>query len=231
MDEPGQISVILPVFNCEPFLADAINSAISQICPPAEVIVIDDGSTDKSAAVAQGFPLVRLLSQPHSGVSVARNRGVEAAKGDFLAFLDSDDLWLPEKLARQIAAFQNNPYLDMIFCHVDEFYSLNSNETTSFRETKQNAPGYIPSSMMIRKNAFLEIGLFDPNRQIAEFFDWYIRAQEKGLHSALLPEVLVKRRLHGNNLGIRQHEQQTEYLQIAKALLDRRRSTRKVPPK
>ena len=85
--------------------------------------------------------------------------------------------------------------------------------------------------MMIRKNSFFKAGLFEPQWQIAQFFDWYVRAQEKGLRSYLIPEVIAKRRLHGGNLGIRQHQEQTEYVKIAKALLDRRRKAGRNPSK
>ena len=220
-----QISVILPVFNAERYLAEAIESALTQTYPPLEVIVVDDGSSDGSAALAQRYSQVRFLTQPHLGVSVARNRGVAAAQGDVLAFLDADDLWLPHKLACQVAALLENPALDMVFGHVDEFSSPEIAEQAepALYHAKQGVAGLIPTTLLIRKSAFVQAGPFEPHWQVAQFFEWYARAREKGLRSHVVPEVIARRRLHGDNLGIRQQQQQSEYVQIAKALLDRRR--------
>lgn len=103
MSDGPTVSVIIPVYNGERFLAEAIRSALDQTLSPAEIIVIDDGSTDASAEVARGFgPPVRVLAQANLGPAAARNLGVAHAAGDLLAFLDADDLWMPEKLAYQV---------------------------------------------------------------------------------------------------------------------------------
>ena len=104
------ISVVIPVYNCERYLGMAIRSALTQTEPPGEILVVDDGSTDGSAAVARGFGApVHCLSQPHAGLSAALNRGIERAHGTFLAFLDADDLWMETKLARQFDALAAGP--------------------------------------------------------------------------------------------------------------------------
>jgi len=101
------VTAIIPCFNAAPFLRATLESALNQSHAPCEVLVIDDGSTDQSAAIAASYgPPVRVISQPNQGESVARNRGIEEAKGSWIAFLDSDDLWLPEKLERQLAVAQ-----------------------------------------------------------------------------------------------------------------------------
>ena len=120
MRTPGgqSISVVIPVYNGESYLEMAIRSALTQTEPPGEIIVVDDGSTDGSAAIARGFGApVHCLSQPHAGLSAALNRGIERAHGTFLAFLDADDLWMEAKLARQLDALEANPTLDAVFGH------------------------------------------------------------------------------------------------------------------
>lgn len=101
------ISVVIPCYNAAPFLAAAIDSTLGQTSPPLEVIVVDDGSTDDSARIAQEYgPPVRVIRQTNQGESAARNRGIAAARGDWVAFLDADDLWVPTKLERQIDAIR-----------------------------------------------------------------------------------------------------------------------------
>ncbi|MGQ9503351.1 MAG: glycosyltransferase family 2 protein [Thermogutta sp.] len=114
-----RISVVIPVFNGERFLAEAIRSALAQTLPPYEILVVDDGSTDESAELAESFgPPVRVLREENRGEAAARNCGIEAARGDWIAFLDCDDVWKPEKLALQAAFFANGT--DCI--HTNFFY-------------------------------------------------------------------------------------------------------------
>ena len=231
MTQAEPVSVIIPVYNCERYLAEAVQSARAQSYQPIEIIVVDDGSTDGSANVARQFlqaggsPPLRFESLPHGGVSVARNRGVELAQGEYLAFLDSDDLWLPQKLEHQVAALAADPTLDLCFGLVDEFDGAAAGaETPAHTRTPgQGMPGYIPSTLLVRRESFLRAGFFEPEWQIAQFFEWYVRSQERGLRSVMLNDVVARRRLHGANLGIYQQDRQVEYVRIAKAMLDRRR--------
>ena len=115
------VNTIMPAFNGEKYLAAALDSATSQTYPSHEVIVIDDGSTDATAhIVRQLFPGVRYCLHNHGGTAAARNRGVELATGEFLAFLDQDDLWTGDKLAAQVATFQADPQLDIVFGHLQQ---------------------------------------------------------------------------------------------------------------
>ncbi len=101
------VSVVIPCYNAARFLRETLDSVLNQTHAPLEVLVIDDGSTDESAAIAQSYgPPIRVICQPNQGESVARNRGIEEARGEWIAYLDADDLWLPEKLERQLAAAQ-----------------------------------------------------------------------------------------------------------------------------
>ena len=118
------ISVMIPVYNCDRYLGEAIESVLSQTYRPLEIIIIDDGSTDGSAAVAKRFmPHIHYYYQANAGIGSARNKGIELAQGSFFAFLDADDLWSKDKLAQQMAALEAHPGVDVVFGHVTQFYS------------------------------------------------------------------------------------------------------------
>jgi len=216
------VSVIIPVWNGERFLAEAVESVLNQTYPPHEVIVVDDGSTDGSAEVAKSFgALVRYYFQTRSGAATARNQGVELAGGNFFAFLDADDIWAKDKLAWQMKSFEDNPALDMVFGNVRQFYSDASGVV--FNEEAEIIPGYVPGTMLIKKASFLQVGRFSAQWRVGEFIDWYLRAEEIGLKSFLVPSVVLMRRIHDANMGIRERASQSDYAKIVKASLDRRR--------
>ena len=221
------VSVIIPVYNCEKYLAEAIESVLAQTYQPLEIIVIDDGSTDGSAEVAKSFgPTVQYCFQVNSGTAAARNRGIELAKGDFFAFLDADDLWVEDKLTNQMAAFTNNPNLDIVYGQVQQFISpeLAENLKAKLQVSAKLMPGHIPSALLIERDSFFQVGLFETQWKLAEFPSWQVRVTELGLQTMMLPNLVAKRRLHETNKGIQKREYQTEYVQILKASLDRRRA-------
>lgn len=219
-------SVIMPVFNGEKYLGDAIESVLSQGDYPLEVLVVDDGSTDGTAKIAESFgSSIRYHYQMNGGVGAARNQGVAMARGCFFAFLDADDLWTDGKLARQWVAFETDPDLDMAFGYIQQFYSpeLTQEERSKIDIPVETIPGNHAGTMLIRKESFLRVGLFKPNLRIGEFIDWYARAEELRLKKVMLPDVLMKRRIHESNLGRSQREQRSGYVHALKAALDRRR--------
>jgi glycosyltransferase involved in cell wall biosynthesis len=223
------ISTIIPVFNGEKHLADAIRSALSQSHPPFEVIVVDDGSSDSSAEVAKGFgSMIRYDAQAHRGAGASRNRGVELAHGNFLAFLDADDLWLEDKLSRQLQIFKADQTLDLVFGYVEQFHSpeLGEEEKAKIQGHGEILPGYNVDTLLIKKESFARAGAFDDQWRVGEFIDWYLRAIEAGLKSHTLTEVVSRRRLHGRNMMIRERPAMVDYVRIIKASLDRRRDGR-----
>lgn len=225
------VSVIIPVYNGERYLAAAITSVLAQTHQPLEVIVIDDGSVDGSAAVARSFgEAVRYAAQthaPHGGAASARNLGVTLAHGDLLAFLDADDLWTPEKLARQVALLTREPEIDSVFGAVQQFISpeLPEEVRATIDCPPGAAPGYTHAAMLIRREAFARIAPFDTGWRVGEFIDWRIRAGDAGVTSAMLPEVVLLRRLHTTNQGVLKRDARLDYVRIVKAALDRRRAT------
>jgi len=225
-NEPLRISVIIPVYNGERYLAETIASALTQSVSPAEIIIIDDGSIDGSAEVAAAFGArVRTYAQPNAGPGAARNLGVQLAQGDLLAFLDADDLWLPDKLAHQLAYLTANPLQDMVFGQVEQFISPDlpvAQQPALPEQPVMN--GLHVGAMLIWRKQFAAVGPFATHWTIGEFIDWYGRAQAKGLHSAVLPEVVMQRRLHAANLTRRTTEQRSDYLKILKARLDDKRA-------
>ena len=225
-DPEDLVSVVIPAHNCEKYLAEAIESVIAQTCGSVEIIVVDDGSTDGSADVAATFASVQYHHQPQQGAAVARNRGAELAKGTFLAFLDADDIWMEDKLQRQLAAFEDHPELDIVFGMVHQFHSpeLDEEQKRTIHCPPEPMPGYLPSAVMMRRDAFSRVGPFETNWQIGEFVSWYSRAKDLGLEMMMLPEVVTRRRLHTSNLGVRKRQAHGDYARILKAALDRRRA-------
>lgn len=222
-----QISVIIPVFNGEKYLGEAIESVLAQTGFALEVIIVDDGSADNTAKVAEEFGTsIRYHHQANAGAGAARNQGVAMARGCFFAFLDADDLWTDGKLARQWVAFEKDSDLDMVFGYIQQFYSpgLTQEERSKIDIPVEIIPGNHVGTMLIRKESFLHVGLFKPNLRIGEFIDWYARAEELRLNKVMLPDILMKRRIHESNLGRSQREQRAGYVHALKAALDRRRS-------
>ncbi len=178
------VSVIIPTFNRKHTLKRALNSVRKQSLPAAEIIVIDDGSTDDTAQMLEDcFSDVKLIQQENQGVSAARNRGIEIAKGAWLAFLDSDDEWLPEKLEQQISCLRSQPELRV--CHTEEIWVRKGVRVNAHNKHKKKA-GWIfkdclalcamsPSSIIIHESVFNTTGLFDESLPACEDYDLWLR--------------------------------------------------------
>ena len=224
---PPLVSCIIPVFNGERYLAETLDSIFAQTHRPLEVIVADDGSTDRSVQVARGCgqPLT-YLRQANAGHAAARNLGLSVATGDYVAFLDADDLWYPEKLARQLERFGARPELGVVFTHLQNFWSPDADPSLRpGEEAFRPVPGYTSVSMLARRDAFARVGLLDVALRHGNDREWFLRAAEGGVVMEMMPEALVRRRLHTSNrsaaLG---GNSRAEYLRIIKASLDRRRA-------
>jgi glycosyltransferase involved in cell wall biosynthesis len=149
------------------------------------------------------------------------------AQDDWFAFLDADDVWLEDKLKIQMAAMESDPDLDAVFGYVKQFHSPELDEGWKKKTwcPDDPVPGFSPTAMLIRREAFLRVGLFETGRQVGEWQEWYMRAQERRLRMTTLPDVIARRRLHDANNGLRTRNAFDERLQIIKAALDRRRAS------
>lgn len=225
---PALISCIIPVFNGARYLGEALDSVLGQTYAPLEPIVVDDGSTDGTRDVVKAYGArVRYLYQANAGHAAARNLGLATARGEFVAFLDADDLWHPAKLERQMARFRVRPALDACVTFVRNFWSPEitaRDRPPDDPGLTQPVPGYRSVTLLARASLFVTVGPFDPALRHGNDTDWFLRAAERGAVMELLPEVLVDRRLHAANrsrrLAAASHR---EYVRILKASLDRRR--------
>ena len=193
------VSVIIPTYNRYNFIKEALNSVFSQTYKKLEVIVVDDGSTDETEKITGEFPEIIYLShKKNMGVAAARNTGIKASSGEFITFLDSDDLWLPEKIEKQVDFFKKNP--DYPVVQTEETWIKNGKKVNP-RKIHKKEGGYIferslklclisPSAVMMKRELFDEVGLFDENLKAAEDYDLWLRITWK-YPVGLLPEPLV----------------------------------------
>ena len=225
---PDSISVMIGVYNAATYLGEAIESALGQTRAPLEVIVVDDGSTDGSGDVARSYgDAVVVARQENAGNGSARNHAMRLASGDLLSFLDADDRFAPNKLELQCRALEADPDVDVVFGHVREFVSpeLTDEQRRLVRPPAPEPMAWTaPNLMLIRRASFMRVGPFAEDLKVGVTVDWYARASEAGLRSVMLPDVLLERRLHLTNNGLRERDSRTQYLHVLKASLDRRRA-------
>jgi glycosyltransferase involved in cell wall biosynthesis len=223
----ARVSVVIPVHDGRRYIADAIESVLGQTAPAFEVIVIDDGSTDESAAVAERYaPRVSVHRQENAGIGATRNRGVALAQGDMIAFLDADDLWEPRKLELQLGAMAADPKPDIVLGHVRQFVDPGLDpEAAALIDCPDGLqPGYLPGALLARREAFERVGAFREDLRVGEFVDWMARAGELGLREGMLADHVLSRRLHDTNRSLEDRTDMIDFVRVAKAALDRRRT-------
>lgn len=231
-----RISVVIPVFNGEQFLSEAISSVLAQNEDSLEIIVIDDGSTDRSAAVAEGFgPPVRVLRQTNSGHVAARNRGIRTARADYITFLDADDLWVLDKLALQVSRLDRNPNVDIVIGQLS--YLRRGAEGADSEADSEQFDDHLSlsfSASMFRRRAFDRIGLLDESLPFCDDWDWFMRARETDVPLLIHRHVVLQQRLHEGNMT-RQREVGNRFvIEVMRRSLARRRAgtaaTNSLPP-
>lgn len=222
-----QVSTVIAVFNGARYLGEAIDSVLGQTHPAIDVIVVDDGSTDGSAEIAGRYAeRVRVVRQENRGQVAALNAGIAQAMGEYVAFLDADDLWEPEKIARQLDRFAARPGLGYCVTWIRNFLSpeLEADRPTLNPALFQDTPGYAVSTLMARRDLFDDIGLFDAGWKHANKTAWFLRARDLGIAGEEIDQVLVRRRLHTDNVSQRHARRSLdEYLRLVKQSLDGRR--------
>ena len=213
MEKTGKhplISVIIPTYNRGWIIKEAIDSVLAQDYVNFELIVVDDGSTDNTHDILNSYQNnILVLRQNNKGVSAARNRGLTAASGHFVAFLDSDDIWLPQKLSQQVDFFHSNP--DTLICQTEEIWIRNDVRVNPKKRHKKPS-GMIfepslslclvsPSAVMINRNLFEEVGLFDETLPACEDYDLWLRVSCRHPVHLIDTPLIIKRGGHDDQLS------------------------------
>jgi len=219
-------SVVIPVYNGEKYLAEAIASVAGQSLPAAEIIVVDDGSSDGTGEIARRHAGIIYRRQENAGVAAAINHGVRIARGAHIAFLSADDRWQPQKLSRQHAALSDMPRR-LVFGHMQHFISpeLNEGIACSLQCPAEPMPAFSAGTLLTRLDTFRAVGPLNEGFAVGEFLDWYSRACDAELDIVMLDDVVSLRRVHTSNYSTRVLKE-TTYLPVLKAAINRRRLLR-----
>ena len=198
----GAISVVIPVYNGEAFLAEAVASVLSQAEAILEIIIVDDGSTDGTPAIAQGFgPPVRYLRQENQGPAAARNHGVRLAQGDIIGFLDADDVWCAGMLAEQLAVMTAKPECDVVKGLTQFIHEVTGEDgSTGYQPKGEPLIFWNLSGTLYRRSVFDRVGLLNEAMRFGEDFDWVNRSREQGVGTEVLDRVVQLHRRHDGNM-------------------------------
>ena len=218
------LSIVVPVYNGSSFIAHAIESIYGQQELPKdfEILLIDDGSQDDSYDIclelAQAHPEICVLRNPvNRGIAASRNLGVMNASGQFLAMLDQDDAWRPDKLVKQYKALIDNPDADLVL-GMQEFHLSGTDQFPPwFKPEWADAPqaGYVFGCILIRKSIFLNVGLLDETlRYGSDDVDWFGRAKSMGLNEIVIADVVLDRRIHLSNTSSQTKSFNAELLKV-----------------
>lgn len=225
---PPLVSVITAVYNGERFLGEAIESVIAQDHRPIELLVVDDGSTDRSAEIARSYEQVILVQQPNRGLAAARNAALDRAEGSFITFLDADDRMAPGRLTTQLAYLAANEQVGCVLMHQELI--LEPGMTVPAWVRPFGAPdevvGGFTITAMVRREAQDLIGGFDPTLPVCEDVEWLIRLRDAGVGVEILPLLGTYRRIHGDNMSHQTDTIRTELADILRARLERQRHAR-----
>lgn len=218
------ISTIIPVYNGEAFLGEAIESVRSQTIEVAELVVVDDGSSDGSADIASELGAT-VVSVPHRGVSAARNAGLAVATGDYVAFLDADDKWEPDKLDVQMAYLSNYPEADGVLGHMRCYLAEGTTAPTWLKPEHLNGPvpAHSLGTLLTLRSVFERVGPFDESLPTGEDGDWFFRARDLGVRFDMMPNLVLHRRIHEHNLSHRKVDVRRDLLESVRRSLARKR--------
>ena len=199
-----RVSVLIPCYNAGAYLAQAVESVLEQTYQDFEILVVDDGSTDDSAAVARGFERVRYIPSKHSGISATRNLALKHAQGELITFLDADDLWAPEKLEKQVAYLDAHPEAMLVHAPAKNFYDGPEAEMTPRQKQllEANLKDYM-ASCCFRNSLFRQFGCFREDLAVGEDTHFIARLRAGGVDMGhCLEEFLYFRRIHGSNVSL-----------------------------
>jgi glycosyltransferase involved in cell wall biosynthesis len=223
------ISAVITTFNRRELLREALASVRAQTRVPDQIIILDDGSTDGTREEMEATAGVDYHWQPNGGTSSARNAGWEMARGEWIAFLDSDDLWEKEKLARQESAVLADPSCQAVFGHALNFASPGTEHLFDAEKHRMDhpRPAWLPGAALIRRSTLQQMGGFDVRVKKAEVIDWILRLRECETKMIMLPDLVMRRRLHGGNKRLESDDGQRENFVLIHAWNQRRREQEK----
>ena len=222
MSATAPITVVIPVRDGAMLLREALRSVLGQSVVPSEVIGVDDHSGDDPGAAVAEFPPATLLRSPGFGAAAARNHGAAHAAQPWLAFLDADDLWPPERCARQMEFVQASPGIDLVAGAAMQF-RVDANG--AFEPLGEAGATRLPTACLVRREAFLRVGGFSAEFRLGETIEWWSRAVDAGLACASIPDTVLWRRVHESNLGRTTAQPGKAYLDMLHAVLQRRRGS------
>ncbi len=222
------VSVVIPVLNGSGLIGEALASVARQSCMPSEVIVVDGGSTDDSASVVQRFaaqpgaPHTRFVEHADPGAAGKRNAGAHLATGNYLAFLDADDVWPDDRTERLLRTLLDDPMLDCVSGNIQQFRADLRAEGLR-RMLGAPAATRLPSAALMKRTSFESAGNFDTVLRRGETIEWWSRATDSGFRTAVIDATVLLRRVHEGNLGRTQPDPGREYLGMLHRVLERRR--------
>ncbi|HEV7348077.1 glycosyltransferase family A protein [Telluribacter sp.] len=220
------VSIIIPLYNAGRYLEAALESIVRQTYSNWELIVVNDGATDQPERVLDLFPVHQYICQPNQGPSSARNRGLEVARGEFIAFLDADDRWPYQKLETQLRSFELDTTLQAVTGLVEFVFSETDPQARryQFRYEQNRAIHAHLGAGLFRRSAFEQVGYFNESLRFSEDIDWFNRAKEGNLRLKVLEEVGLYLTIHQNSLTYGATIADNGTFQALKLALDRRRS-------
>ena len=199
------VSVIMPLYNNERYVSEAIESVLTQTYKDYEIIVVDDGSTDHGPEIVSSYPGIKLFKIEHSGVAKARNYALKQAKGSLISFIDSDDIWAPEKLEMQTGYLERNENCDIVFCNYSNFSDISPDELS---ERQKEIMAYTDNACLtaacMKRSLFEHFGLFNENYPYGEDTEWTTRLRLGNIAlDHCINEVLYYRRVHDSNISLK----------------------------
>ncbi|OLE59583.1 MAG: hypothetical protein AUI36_13150 [Cyanobacteria bacterium 13_1_40CM_2_61_4] len=219
------VSVVMAVRNGELYLRSAIASVLAQEYEPLELLVVDGHSTDDTPMIAQSYSQIRYIPQVNHGVTDAYNTGITAARGEFVAFLSHDDLWTSDKLRSQLQYMVRFPELQYTVARVKFFLELGLLPPPGFRRELLTGThvAYILETLVARKSTFAGVGGFNVEFGTASDVEWFARAKDRGVPHAVIPKVLLHKRVHDRNISLNDASSNHILLDVLRQSIQRKR--------